>query len=280
MVRKMFLTAALLVCTAVAAAPPRISFQRVLAAPHNPSGAEDIAIVYAIGDNARIATFLDAFLDYGNRSGSLRMYDAVALKRKVRADLHLRVNAFACRTGEQAGEGSYNDADGKRIRRTQYWATAECNSKIEVLRPDTAVTISSFRVIGEGTSSRSERVTDEEIGVALDEAARHAARAALEQIAPRHIRETIALDETAPAFIEGFAMVKAGRLSQTRRIWERALRKEPDSAPLRHNLAAVCEALDDLTCALDNFTHAQRLDTSSLNHKIELEMFRRRNGKR
>lgn len=69
--------ATVLVCLNIRAA--RITFERVIPAPHDLGGAQDLAVVSAIGDNDRISTFLDVFLDQTNRSGTLRVHDATSL---------------------------------------------------------------------------------------------------------------------------------------------------------------------------------------------------------
>lgn len=268
----------------------RITFERVIAAPHDLGGAQDLAVISAIGDNDRISTFLDVFLDQTNRSGTLRVHDATSLsvvtdeaaRRRVRrrygAQLYLRVVAFTCRTERKSGEGSSPDFEGKRVRRTQLWFDSVCTARIDVLDPDLLRVVSSFNTRGEGTSPRVLDLTDEERYTATDQAARYAAVAAAEEITPRKVRETITLDEKAPAFFDAVSRIDADRLEEARRIWEAAALGQPASAPLQFDLAAVCEALGDIPAAREHYREAVRLAPKESRYRAELEMFRRRYG--
>ncbi len=109
-----------------------------------------------------------------------------------------------------------------------------------------------------------EFITEEEREDALTGAARHAAIDAAERITPRHVRESIALDESAPAFAEGMAMIEANRFAEARTIWQRAMQTQPRSAALRFNLAAICEALGDRRAAETNYNAARQLRRKSL----------------
>src|ERR1700730_12094174 len=91
-----------------ALADPRITFMRRIPPPHSLSPAEDLALIYAIGDNQSIRTFLDIFLDHANRSSSaLRLTDVTnrqfvghrpdekvleRLRRQYKADAYVAIN--------------------------------------------------------------------------------------------------------------------------------------------------------------------------------------------
>ncbi len=272
----------------------RVSFERVVPAPHDLSGAEDLAVIYAIGDDETISTFLSVFLDQANRSGTLRVHDVTRLgrslasapgdaalkgfRRRFGAQRYLRVTAFSCRSERLAGEGSAADVDGKRVRRKQHWIDAVCTARIEVVDPDSFAVLSAFNARGEGTSPRVLDLTKEERDVAVDQAAHYAGVAAAEEIAPRRLREIIVLDETAPGFSDALAMIEADRFPEARRIWDVVAVKEPSSAPLHFNLATVCEAMGDIPAAQEHYREAARLVPRSLRYRNELEMFRRRYG--
>jgi hypothetical protein len=275
-----------LVCLNVGAA--RITFERVVPAPHDLRGAQDLAVVSAMGDNDRITTFLDVFIDQTNRSETLRVHDATSLgvvsnaasrrrlHRMFGAQLYLRVTAFTCQTERKSGEGSSSDFEGKRVRRKQQWVDCVCSAHIDILDPDSLRVISSFNTRGEGTSPRVVELSDEERFTATEQAARYAAVAAAEEITPRRVRETITLDDRAPAFSDAVSMIDTGRLEEARRVWDGAALRKPASAPLHFNLAAVCEALGDIPSAREHYREAVRLAPGQSRYRAELEMFRRR----
>lgn len=275
-----------LVCLNVRAA--RITFERVVPAPHNIQGAQDLAVVSAIGDNESISTFLDVFIDQTNRSGTLRVYDATSLgvvsdaaarrrlRRRFGAQLYVRVTTFTCVTERKSGQGRRPDSEGKPVYRQQLWIDCICRAQIDVVDPDSLRVISSFYARGEGTSPRVVELSDEESNTATDQAARYAAVAAAEEITPRRVRETITLDENAPSFTIAMSMIEAGRLEEARRIWDGAALRQPDSAPLHFDLAAVCEALGDIPSAREHYREAVRLASNESRYRIELEMFHRR----
>jgi tetratricopeptide (TPR) repeat protein len=135
---------------------------------------------------------------------------------------------------------------------------------------------SSFYVKGDGTSPRVLELTDEERNVALEQAARYAAVDAAERITPRRVRESILLDDTAPAFDEGFARIDVGEYADARKIWERALAGTPRSPALHFNLAAVCEALGDRKEAELHYVAARQLAPAEGRYVSELRSFLRR----
>jgi tetratricopeptide (TPR) repeat protein len=287
------------VCVIVLLAPAtgaasRITFERTLPARHNLAGAEDLVITYAIGDNDRISTFIDVFVDQTNRSEMLRVLDPTTVERstersrrwrqppkyveqRYRADAYLRIDAFRCQTNEKSGQGSSYDVDGNRVRRTKHWIDAVCEVHIDALTKDKKK-LAEFTVHGEGTSPRVEELTDEERDVAVDQAARYAAVAAAQEITPRRVRETITLVDEAPHFDAGMAMIDAEQLDEARRIWEGALPENQQSAALHFNLATVCEAVGDLDAAEDHYATAQRLAPKDPRYRYEHDRFRRRNG--
>ena len=263
----------LCLCTAASAmAAPRLTFERRLPAPHDLGGAEDVAVVFAIGDHVKVDAFIDHFVHQVNRSGVLRAEDARTI-REPRADARLSVKTFTCETRDGGGEGGAYDVDGKRIRRKHAFADAMCMARIDVVMGKAR---SSFYVKGEGTSPRVDEVTDEERNIALEQASRYAAVAAAERITPRRVRESIPLDETAPAFEEGYALVDIQRFADARKLWERALQRDARSAPLRYNLGAVCEALGDLEAAERHYTAAKQLAPAAERYASELRSFQRR----
>ncbi|HYM59595.1 MAG TPA: tetratricopeptide repeat protein [Thermoanaerobaculia bacterium] len=295
-VPRLMQVAALVVLLAVpASAGPRVMFVRRVPAPHDLGPVEKIVVLYAIGDNPRLDAFLDVFLEHANRTALLRIEmpserpqhmfssrpDKALLKdilSKHPADAYIGVNAFTCATEEKSADWSDRSADGARLRTKQQWADAICSARMDVISAD-AKRQTSFTVRGEGTSPRVVgSLTGEERGIALDQAARYAAISAAEGITPRLVRESIELDESAPAFIEGLSMIDASRNKEARAIWEAALRQHHDSAPLYYNLGAICEALGDVPAASRYFEEAKRLSPKERRYGSELDLFRHRNS--
>jgi hypothetical protein len=275
-IRAVWMVATLL-CTQTAAAASRIAFERTIPAPQNPKGASDLALSYAIGDSDRIETFLDSFVDQTNRSGTVRLLDATNATR-FPFDVQVRVTSFTCRSRQRSGEGGAYDPDGNRVRRVQRWVDATCSARIELRDYKSGSRISLFKTSGEGTSPRETTITPDIVAIALDQAARYAGVAAAEQITPRRIKETILLDESAPDFAQGMSMIDGGRPEEARRIWSEAAKRNPGSAGLRFNLAAVCEATGDVPAAAREYDALLRIAPSERRYHAEREMFRRRNG--
>ncbi|HEX9163193.1 MAG TPA: tetratricopeptide repeat protein [Thermoanaerobaculia bacterium] len=282
---------------AVPASAARLTFDRTIPPRRNLGGAQDLVINYAVGDNDKISTFLDVFVNQTNKAETLRVIDATNLEhstershrwrsrpkyteRKYPADAYLRIEAFSCRTTDLVGQGSTFDVDGNRIRRNQHWIDAVCEAHIDVLAKNEKKKIAEFSVRGEGTSARVDKLSDEDRATAVDRAARYAAVLAAEEITPRRVHEMITLADDAPSFVTGMAMVDSGRLDDARRFWESALTTHTNSAALHFNLAAVCEALGDLHAAGEHYNAALRLRPDDARYRYERDMFRRRNGEK
>lgn len=259
--------------TAVQAASARIAFDRVLPASNGLGNASSFAIARALGGDPRLETFLEDFVAQATRSGLVQVRDARTTTGA--ADAFLDVKTFRCDSVVQESEGTSRDLDGNRVKRRMFLIEAACSARIEVLTR-TMKPQSTFFARGEGRSPRVESVTDDERNRALDEAARHAAHDAARRITPRRVRESILLDEQAPAFEDGYAMINAGRLTRARSIWEAALQKEPRSASLRFNLGALCEAMGDRQAAERHYSAAKAMAPSEPRYANELKLFARR----
>src|ERR1043165_2552941 len=286
--RRCSLAVLLLVATAASAAP-RISFVRRVPAAHDLAPAERVAVIYAIGDSDKVLTFVDRFVDVVTRAGKLRITNAVennhhfatidvaALRHDHPADAYLGVNVFTCSGVERSAEGSEHDVDGGRIKKTHRWIDATCTARVDVLGRD-GRKLFSYHVRGEGTSPRATTLSDDEKDVAYEQAARYAANVAAEEITPRTVRESIELEETAPSFDDGMAMIDAGKLADARAIWESALRRHRESAALSFDLGALAEAMGDVQAARGYFQAAVKLSPKETRYKSELELFRKRLG--
>jgi hypothetical protein len=252
---------------------PRITFERVLPAEHDLGRVQDVAIVSSPATNPMLEMFVERFMEETNRFGFLRVRDARYTTGP--GDLHLDIKTFTCDTAERQGEGSVRDLDGSRVKRNYVTVGAICTARIDVLSR-LMKRQSTFYAKGEGTSSHVTTVTAEERNDALEHATRQAADDAAERITPRRIRETIALDETAPAFDDAISLIDADQVPAAKAIWEAELRKQPRSAALHYNLGAVCEALGDRHAAELHYVAARQLAPDVPRYATELKLFARR----
>jgi tetratricopeptide (TPR) repeat protein len=272
----------LFLSTVAYAAGPRVTFERLVPAPHDLHGAQEVAVIGAIGDTLNVELLVEHFVEQTNRAGTLRIQDArdrrhamlAAALRKSQLDAFVAIRAFTCTSNERTGPGSTLDPDGKRIVRPMQWIEARCTARVEALTADGVR--SSFAVKGEASSPHVVQISDEEREDALQNAARFTAIDAAEKISPRRVRESIPLDETSPAFEEGYAMVEGGRFAEARAIWERELRRQPRAAALHFNLAAVCEALGDRKAAEQHYLAAGTLAPQEKRYTHEYKSFVRR----
>ena len=271
------------VTTVALAAPPRIAFERIVPAPYDLGQAEEVAIIGAISDTDTVEYLVEQLIEQTSRAGTLRLHDArrrrhpfvlETLKKNEPADAYLAIRAFTCSSDDRGGEGSGRDVDGKRVKRRELWVETKCTAKLEVLSANG--TRASLAIKGEGNSTHVAVISDEEREDALMHATRFAAIDAAEKIAPRKVRESIPLDETAPAFEEGWAMIEAGRFAEARAVWENEMRRHPRAAPLHFNLAAVCEAVGDRKAAEQHYVAARQLAPEETRYSSEYRSFLRR----
>jgi hypothetical protein len=270
------------------AGTPRINFVRTIPPAHDLAPAEQVAVIYAIGDHDSINGFVDEFVGLASRVGPIRIENAVeankhisdfaSLRKEHRADVYLGVQQFTCQGKERTAEGSEHDPDGGRVKKTYQWLDAVCSARIDVLRASDGKKTVSFTVKGEGTSPRAVTLTEDERQVAFLQASHYAAVAAAESITPRVVRESIELDPSAPSFDDGWSMISSNRLTDARAIWQTSLRQHPDSAALSFNLAALNEALSDLTSAGRFFELAEKLSPHEPRYHSALGLFRKRNA--
>jgi tetratricopeptide (TPR) repeat protein len=284
---KVLIAAAVLLNAASLFAAGRVTFVRLLPATYDLAPAERLAFIYAIGDSEQVNDFVADFIDAASRAGSYRIEHAVEnnhhliadetalqlLLREHPAEGYLGVTAFTCHGTDRSAEGSERDSAGDRVKRMHHWVDVVCSARVHVMDRG-GRKLFSYTVRGEGTSPRSMSLTDDERAVAYAQAAHYAAVSAAEAITPRKVRETIELDDTAPAFDEGYAMINSERLADARAIWEAALQRHRDSAPLRFNLGAVCEAAGDVKAARAYFQSAVKVDKK---YAREFDLFLKRN---
>jgi tetratricopeptide (TPR) repeat protein len=288
---------ALILLAATPASAARLTFERIVPARHDLGGAQSLLITFAIADNDKISTFLNTFIEQTNRDDTLRVIDVTRIEhspershrwrrapryieQRSPADAFVRVEMFTCQTTFRSGEGGTYDVDGNRVKKTQRWVDAVCQAHVDAVSKKSGKKIAEVTTRGEGTSPRVDVVTDGERDIAMDQAARYAAVAAAEEITPRRVREMIVLADDAPRFEEAMVMIDADRFAEARRLWERAVPAHPDSASLRFDLGAVCEALGDLTAAEHNYMAAQSMAPKDRRYRDGYDAFRRRYGRK
>ena len=274
------------------AAGVRVGFTRTIRPQHDLAAAESVAVVYAIGDNEKVSSFIDHFVQYVARAGTLRIENAVennqhpgafterafaTLRREHPADAYAWISLFTCAAEEHKGELGETNRAGERVRSRVEWVDVVCSAKLDIRAAD-GNRLATFMTHGEGTSPRAAALSDDERDIAYEQAARFAALNAAESITPRKQRESIELDERAPAFDEAIAMLDSDRLGDARAIWEAALTRHRNSASLQYNLGAICEAVGDVRAADDYFRNAVRLAPEDSRYKAELTLLRRRNA--
>jgi hypothetical protein len=271
------------VTTLAFGAPPRVTYVRVIPAPESLGGAEEVALVSALGDTLGVEVFVEHLIEQTNRSGTLRMHDVRDqthafvldhLRKSVAADAFLVVRAFTCTSEDRGGEGSARDADGKRTPLKVIWVETRCTARIEALT-STGGRL-TFGVKGDGKSARGTSINEDAREDAVMHAARFAAIDAAEKITPRRIRETILLDESVPAFDEAFGMIANGNLADARALWMGELRRNSRSAALHFNLGALSEALGDPQAAERHYNAAEKLAPKEKRYAAERKSFLRR----
>lgn len=287
------LLAATALCAAASGAQ-RVTFVRTVAADHAVPG-DEVVILYALGDNEQVRTFVDVLVDRLNRNRAIPINDVTQQKnhivgdhvdeshlRKIRrdhpADAYLGVNRFTCESLERSGEVSSYDVDNQRVKHTLFWVDTICHARVDLLNAESLKRTESFEVKGEGTSQRVTEITAEERNIAAMQAARYAAISASELMTPHVVRESVELDESAPGFEEARDLIDTDRLAEARQLWERLLSANGGSAALHYNLAAVCEAMGDMSGAQRHYESAQKLSPDQPRYRRELSMFQRRAG--
>ena len=289
MSRRFLFAAALFVTFPALAGAARITFQRTLRAPHD-LGVDNVAVIFAIGDNQKVSMFVDEFVGYAGRAGTLRIENDVdnnqrlagfgeaelkKLRKRGGADAYIGISLFTCAGAEHTGEVGDTNVNGQRIRTKVQWIDAVCSAKIDARRTD-GKQIVTFMTHGDGTSPRVAQLTDDDRDIAYSQAARFAAFSAAESIAPRTQRESIELDEHAPSFDDGIAMINSERFADARAIWEIALTRNQKSAALHYNLGAVCEAIGDLRAAEEYYRTAAEMAPKEALYRSGFNQFRKR----
>lgn len=273
------------------AASPRLAFTRTIPARHTLG--ERALIVYAIGDNSGLETFVETLVEHGSRDELPQLeslterrqyflHDPIdektlhTLQHRHPADAYLGVRTFHCSAVPKRGAGSAVDADGKHVDVTVEWVEARCSGTLDAASGVDGKHLFTLHVQGSASSAHVTELTNDEAQSAMQLAAHYAAIHAAEEFTPRIVRETVELDEEAPSFDEVMPMIDAGRLDDARAIWEAAVGQHHKSAPLQFDLAAVCEALGDTDAARRHYQAAISLAPHEKRYSAALILLDRR----
>ena len=256
-----------------ASAASRITFDRILPAPHDLGDAKDLAIVNAATNEPLVEKFVDELVRHVDRSGMLTLRDLRSATGP--GDAHLDIKTFRCESAVRETEAGIRDVDGNRVKVKAFQVDAMCTARIDVLSR-VMKPLSTFYARGQGTSKRVATVTQEERDHTLQDAAKFAAIDAAERITPRRVRESILLDESAPAFAEGMVLIEEERLAEARAIWLKAMQVNARSAAIRFNLGALSEAMGDRRAAELHYNAARQLAPKEARYANELKLFAQR----
>ena len=277
---------------ALFAADVHLIFTRTIPPAIDLPGVQRLAVVETHGSDEMLTAFIDHFLEYVDESGTLQIEKAAAgrfdtldanamkrLRRQHPADAYAGVTLFVCSGTDRSAEGSERDLSGTRVKRTLMWIDAVCEAHLQIRHPDGEPFV-TFGTRGQGTSPRVEELTADERDVAYRQAARYAALNAADMLTPRIVHDSIDLDPNAPRFDEAFGMIQSERLREARAIWEAALPRHRDLAPLHYDLGALCEAMADFTAARRYLQAAVHLDPHNRLYRDELGMLHQREARK
>lgn len=266
----------------------RLTFTRTIPSPHDLGNAHHFVFIYALGDSDKMRLFVDTVASQISRLDDMDVEDVTdrgqhlfgtpdervlhELHKRHPADAYLGVKRFTCHSDTHTSASERKDAQHHDRR----WIEATCEARLDVLDGASLQRLFAIDLHGKGASVPAETLALDDEDHALDEAARHAALDAVENIAPRRVKESIELDESAPGFDEAIVRIYAGQYDQARTVFQNAQAHGGPSAALHFDIAAVCEAAGDLACARMHYEQAQALAPADKRFRRELKMFLRR----
>ena len=159
------------------------------------------------------------------------------------------VGSESCTSWERTRDDDTDDADD-----VVGWG-AECRARLDLYTPRTGERI--------GFVNADEQANESDESTAWNEAMSDAADEIIGGFAPQGVAEGINLDRNAPLLREGMAKFDNRDYDGALELWEGALTKDPNSAPLLFNLGALCDALDDQKAALAYYSRAIAIAPSS-----------------
>lgn len=264
---RVFALPVLLAPLVLTACGPAVTLSRVVPPTYYLGPVSQLVLVEARGTRSQVSDFTRALSSEVNGSGLLRMADgtgtgarlsavragaspsdAASFRRQRPADVYVGA-VLSCDSTQQSETYREKDSRGVPVTRRRYWADARCEAHLDMVDGRDGRELAAFEASGQGSSSRVDYWSTTKAEEALDQAAVAAAKEAAALFIPRQVTERVYLEKEAPAAAAGIERIKAGQYAEARALWEQALQREPQSAPLNYNLGAVTEALGDVTAA-------------------------------
>lgn len=283
---------------AVSACGPAVTVTHLAPAPYNLGPARRLVLVEVGGSFAAEARLAKSFLDQVAGGGVLTIEDATGdhvrlaalgsgsaardakdFRRRWPADVYVGIGSDL--QSHAKFERHKKKTDDGEVEVVRHWVVAECEVRVRLLDAADGRELASFSVSQAGESAHADEVRSDMREEAESRAVDSAVSDAVSQFSPRRVEERIALDDKAPLAAEGVKLFEGGDLAATRRLWEGALEANPQSAPLRYNLGALCEALRDRRAARRYYEDAVRLDPAEPKYRDALDALdaRRRDTK-
>jgi tetratricopeptide (TPR) repeat protein len=277
---------------------PSVTVTHLQPAPYNLGPARRLVLVEVGGSYAAETRLANAFLAQIAGGGVLTIQDATResvrlaslgsgaaardareFRRKWPADVYVGIGSEL--QSRPRSERHKKKTDDGEVEVVRHWVEAECEVRVRLLDAADGRELASFSVSQSGESARADGVGSNMRADAEDRAIESAVADAVSQFAPRMVSERISLDKEAPLGEAGLKLVEAGDLAGARRLWEKGLEANGQSAPLRYNLGALCEALRDRRSARQYYEDAIRLNPAESKYREALDALeaRRRDTK-
>jgi tetratricopeptide (TPR) repeat protein len=277
---------------------PAVTVTHLQPAPYNLGPARSLVLVEVGGSLMAEERLARSFLDQVAGGGVLTIRDATRdrmrlaslgsgsaardakeFRRNWPADVYVGIASEL--QSHSRFERHKKKTDEGDVEVVRYFVEAECEVRVRLLDAHDGRELAAYAVSESAVSSKRDSDTSDLRAEAEAGAIDSAVADAVSQFAPRMVTERIALDKEAPLAAEGLKLVDAGDLAATRRLWEKGLEANGQSAPLRYNLGAVCEALRDRRAARQYYEDAIRLNPAEPKYREALEALdaRRRDSK-
>jgi tetratricopeptide (TPR) repeat protein len=267
---------------------PAVTVSHLVPAPYNLGPARRLVLVEVSGAARAWERTTRSFLGQVSEGGVLSIRDATpegfrlaslgsgaaardakAFRGSWPADVYVGLGVEV--QSRARSEHRKKKTDSGEVEVVRHYAEADCELRVRLLDARDGRELAAFSVDQSAVSDRGDsftpRMREEAEGSAIDAAVADA----VSQFTPRRVEDRIALDEKAPLAAEGLKLVDAGDLAGARSLWERALDANRESAPLRYNLGALCEALRDRRAARRYYEDAIRLSPANPDYQRALD---------
>lgn len=272
---------------------PKVSYDRLIPAPHNLGPMKKFVLIESRGNTDQANKLASDLIDYAQkrhvveildgRDNSFRLSDLVGNKEKTAAaakhwpepDALLSVQMESCNTDPRSETTQEKDKKGNKTTKTEYWVTASCTADLRIIDAANGRELVSAESTGDGTSikasSRYSYMTDD----AVKDAVNTVALRVFDEFVPRRDRQTLVLEGSAPSFRQANDLIKQQRYADARTTWETTLASNASSAPLHLDLAEVDEVMGDSAEAKKHYEEAARLNPTETYQKALAEFQKR-----